>query len=308
MRKQMVQAEKKAIRCGDTRWLKKLEAEINTLLDKEAKMWSLRARVNWLKDEDRNTRFFHSKASQRRRRNYIKRLFDLLGQWTTQPNQVVNTAINIYQQLFTTSNPKNLKAVLAEIPQLVTIDMNATLTSTFTADEVERALKQMERLKSPGPDGMPPLFYQNYWSLVGNDVKEAILLYLNTGSLPKTLGHSFITLIPKVKNLEYISQYRPISLNNVLYRVFSKVLANRLKLVLPHIISEQQSAFLIDQLISDNILVAFETLHYVRNYCTGKTGYMALKLDMSKAYDQVEWNYMEKLMVKMGFCSSWVKL
>ena len=271
-------------------------------------MWSLQARVNWLKVEDKNTRFFHSKASQRRRRNYIKRVFDLLGQWTTQPNQVVNTAINIYQQLFTTSNPKNLKAVLAKIPQLVTIDMNATLTSTFTVDEVERALKQMERLKSPGPDGMPPLFYQNYWSLVGNDVKEAILLYLNTGSLPKTLGHSFITLIPKVKNLEYISQYRPISLSNVLYRVFSKVLANRLKLVLPHIISEQQSAFLIDQLISNNILVAFETLHYVRNHCTGKTRYMALKLDMSKAYDQVEWNYMEKLMVKMGFCSSWVKL
>ena len=137
MRKQMVQAEKKAIRCGDTRWLKKLEAEINTLLDKEAKMWSLRARVNWLKDEDRNIRFFHSKASQRRHRNYIKGLFDSSGQWTTQPNQVVNTAINIYQQLFTTSNLENLKTVLAEIPQLVTVDMNATLTSTFTADEVE---------------------------------------------------------------------------------------------------------------------------------------------------------------------------
>ena len=154
----MVQAEKKAIRCGDTRWLKKLEAEINTLLDKEAKMSSLQARVNWLKDEDRNTRFFHSKASQRRRRNYIKGLFDSSGQWTTQPDQVVNTAINIYQQLFTTSNLENLKTVLAEIPQLVTVDMNATLNSTFTANEVERALKQMEPLKSPGPDGMPPLF------------------------------------------------------------------------------------------------------------------------------------------------------
>ena len=108
-------------------------------------MWSLRARVNWLKDEDRNTRFFHSKASQRRRRNYIKGLFDSSGQWTTQPDQVVNTAINIYQQLFTTSNLENLKTVLAEIPQLVTVDMNATLTSTFTANEVERALKQIGR-------------------------------------------------------------------------------------------------------------------------------------------------------------------
>ena len=96
----------------------------------------------------------------------------------------------------------------------------------------------MAPFKSPDMDGMPPLFYQNYWSLVCSDVIEAILHYLNIGSLPSALGHSFITLIPKVKNPEYVSQYQPISLSNVLYRVFSKVLANRLKKILPHIISE----------------------------------------------------------------------
>ena len=170
-----------------------------------------------------------STSSQRRRRNYIRGIFDSSGQWTTQPDRVVQTIVNFYQQLFTSSNPENLEAMLAKIPQLMTDDMNTSLTNTFIANEVERALKQMEPLKSPGPDGMPPLFYQNYWSLVGTNVKEAILLYLNSGSLPKSLGHSFITLILKVKNLEYISQYRPISLTNVLYRVFSKVLANRLK-------------------------------------------------------------------------------
>ena len=76
---------------------------------------------------------------------------------------------------------------------------------------------------------MPPLFYQSYWSMVGNDVIESILLYLNMGTLPPALCHSFITLIPKVKNPKYVSQYRPICLSNVLYWVFSKVLANRLK-------------------------------------------------------------------------------
>ena len=129
----------------------------------------------------------------------------------------------------------------------------------------------MEPLKSPSPDGMPPQFFQSYWFLVGKDVKEAILRYLNSSMLLKSLGHSFITLILKVKNPEHISQYRPISLSNVLYRVFSKVLANRLKPFLSQLVSQHQSAFISDRLISDNILVAFETLHYMCNHCTGKT-------------------------------------
>ena len=94
----------------------------------------------------------------------------------------------------------------------------------------------------------------------------------------------------------------------MLFRVFSNVLANRLKSVLPGLISEHQSTFLTDKLISDNIMVAFETLHYMRNHSSGKTRFMALKLDMSKAYDCVEWPFMEKLLIKMGFNERWVQL
>ena len=83
-------------------------------------------------------------------------------------------------------------------------------------------------------------------------------------------------------------QFRPISLSNVLYRIFSKVLANRLQDIMPLLISEHKSAFMSNRLISDIILVAFETLHYMRNHTKGKTWFMALKLDMSKAYDRVE--------------------
>ena len=90
-------------------------------------------------------------------------------------------------------------------------------------------INYMLPLKSPGLDGMLPLFYQSYWSLVGTDVTKAILLYLNSGTLPLVLCHSYITLIPKVKNPEYVSQNRPISLSNILYRFFSQVLVNRLK-------------------------------------------------------------------------------
>ena len=134
----------------------------------------------------------------------------------------------------------------------------------------------MVPLKLPGLNGMPPLFYQSYWSLLGEDIIQAMLEYLNSGSLPPSLGHSFITLIPKVKSPKYISEYRPISLSNVLYRILAKVLANHLKKIMPQLISKHQSAFMLDRLITDNILVAFETLHYMRNHCTGKTGFRLL--------------------------------
>ena len=112
---------------------------------------------------------------------------------------------------------------------MVTNDMNKQLLEEFTVEEVEDTLKHMAPLKSLRPDGTPPLFYQSYWSLVGTNVTKAILLYLNSSTLPSALCHSFISLIPKVKNPECVSQYHPISLNNVLFRVFSMVLANRLK-------------------------------------------------------------------------------
>ena len=124
----------------------------------------------------------------------------------------------------------------------------------------------------------------------------------NSGTLPQPVNHTFITLIPKKKSPEHVSDFRSISLCNVLYKLFSKVLANRLKKFLPSIITEHQSVFVKDRLITDNILVAFETLHCMKNYSSGSSGYMALKLDMSKAYDRVEWSFLEQLMRKMGFC------
>ena len=145
----------------------------------------------------------------------------------------------------------------------------------------------MALLKAPSPDGMPPLFNQNYWSLVVDDVSKTILSYLNSASIPHPLNHTFITLIPKIKNPIAMFDYCPISLCNVLYKIFSKVLANRLKKILPSIITEHQSAFTKHRLISDNILVAFETLHSMITHKSHKSGYMAVKLDMSKAYDRV---------------------
>ena len=115
------------------------------------------------------------------------------------------------------------------------------------------------------------------------DTTHAVLSCLNSGSILKSINHTFITLILKVRNPEKVTEFRPISLCNVLYKIVSKVIANHLKPLLNSIISDTQSAFIADRLITDNVLIAFESLHYMKNNCTGKTGFMALKLDMSKA-------------------------
>ena len=140
------------------------------------------------------------------------------------------------------------------------------------------------------------------------DVHQVVLSSLNLGAILKSINHTFITLIPKVNNLEKVSDFRPINLYNVIYNIVSKVIANRLKPKLNSIISKTQSAFTADRLITDNILIAFESSHHMKTNCIGQKRFMALKLDMSKPYDRVEWIFLEKILLKMGFQASWVAL
>ena len=140
------------------------------------------------------------------------------------------------------------------------------------------------------------------------DVSQAVLSSLNSSSLLKSINHTFITLISKVKNPERVTEFRPISLCNVIYKIISKVIANRLKPLLNSIISETQGAFIANRLIIDNILIAFESLHNMKNNCTRKKGFMTLKLDISKAYDRMDRIFLKKILLKMVFQESWVAL
>ena len=122
------------------------------------------------------------------------------------------------------------------------------------------------------------------------------------------MNYTHIALIPKKNEPQYVSDFRPISLKNVMSSIVSKVLANRLKVILPNVISDAQSAFMPSRQITDNTTIVFEVLYRMRNKRKGKKGQMTIKLDIGKAYDGVEWEFLRQMMIKIGLDERWVRL
>ena len=285
-----------------------LRREINVLLDDEEIYQGQRAKAHWLKEGDKNTSFFHAQASERRKQNTILGIWDCCGRWCEGQDNIAQAAIDYFNNIYASASPSGIDEVIDAIPIRVTEEMNENLNKSFTREEVAIALKQIHPTKAPGPNGMSAIFYQKYWSIVGCSITNMILNVLNNNLSMSCLNKTNIALIPKVNNPKRMTDFRPISLCNVVYKLISKTIANRFKTLLPHFISKNQSAFIPDRLIIDNVLVAFELMHYLNHKTAGGDGYMAAKLDMSKAFDRVEWCFIKGVMVKLGFNSKWIDL
>lgn len=121
--------------------------------------------------------------------------------------------------------------------------MNDQLQREFTRDKVDEALFQMGLLKSPGPDGFGACFYQDFQNVSGDDVANVVLRFLNDELFDERINTTHIALIPKLESPSGVTDFGPISLCNVLYKIIAKTLANRLKKVLPEITSYNKSAF-----------------------------------------------------------------
>ena len=226
--------------------------------------------------------------------------------WLEDVDHIGQTFVHYFEELFTTSRPKVEQEMLDAIQPKVLARMNSTLMREFQAMEVEKALKQMHPLMAPGPDGMPPLFYHHFWPTIKSIVIHTALDFLNHGVSPPKFHDTHIVLIPKTKNPKKVTDYKPISLCNVAYKIASKAVANRMKPVLQEIIGENQSAFVAERLITNNILVAHEMMNHISKKRKGKCGEMAIKLDMSKAYDRAEWECLKQIMMKLGFHMKWI--
>ncbi|OMO82636.1 reverse transcriptase [Corchorus capsularis] len=192
------------------------------------------------------------------------------------------------------------------LPHIISHEMNEDMTKPISNEEVKMAAFDLGLHKAPGPDGYNGLFFQKFWSIVGDSVTRAVQSFFHRGHMLRELNQTNIVLIPKVKSPELVSQFRPISLCNYAYKVISKILALRLKQYMNLIISQHQSAFVEGRLIQDNILVANEIFHEFKIRKRGKNFDAAVKLDLNKAYDRVDWNLLAAIMKKFGFCDKWV--
>lgn len=255
-----------------------LQKRLERLLLQEEAHWQQRAKRHWLKGGDKNTSFFHQCTRDRKNRNLIDKLVDDEGRiWTA--SEDINTHISAYfSNLFSTSQPRweIIDQSLRFVEARVTAEMNRFLDRDFGDDEIRKAIFSINPTKAPGPDGFSSSFFHKTWRFTQDDIYKKVRKILNEGAPLQEWNETTITLIPKVKKAERIKDYRPISLCNVCYKVVAKVIANRWRCVLDKVIDDNQSAFIPGRLITDNILIGFECMHWLRK-SKSKEGYAALK-------------------------------
>jgi hypothetical protein len=180
------------------------------------------------------------------------------------------------------------------------------LRLAYSDEEIGNALFQIGPLKAPGKDGFPARFYQRHWGIFKEDITAAVKEFFRSGKMPEGINDTIIVLIPKKKNPVCLRDFRPISLCNVIYKVVSKCMVNRLRPLLQEIIAPNQSAFIPGRLITDNALIAFECIHSLQKSTDGKGKFCGYKLDLAKAYDRVDWKYLQDILTKLGFANQWV--
>ncbi|CAA7062301.1 unnamed protein product [Microthlaspi erraticum] len=229
----------------------------------------------WLALGDKNTSYFHAVTKGRK-------------------------AINKFSVMEDEDQNVALKPCISD-------DVNSHLTSIPTPDEIKQACFAIHPDKAPGPDGFSAGFFQANWDTVSSKIITEIQSFFTTGILPKNINATHVRLIPKVTSPKKVADYRPIALCNVYFKMISKILTLRLQPVLNGMISENQSAFVPQRAISDNVLITHETLHYLKTSKAKKQVYMAVKSDMTKAYDRIEWEFVRLVLERLGFHPKWIQ-
>ena len=211
-----------------------------------------------------------------------------------------------YQSLFSSQVTAEDSALLDLIPSIITSEHNSMLLAPPSIEEVREVevVFGLSADSAPGPDDFSGHFFRACWEIVCNDVHAAVLELFRRPSFPRAYTSTFLVLLPKVTHAKAIKDFRPVSLCNFAFQIFSRLFNNRLAPLLPLLISENQGAFVRGRSIIENISLAQELTHEINRKCQGNN--VILKLDMAKAYDRLEWQFLFDVLQKFGFCKEWI--
>ncbi|XP_045831535.1 uncharacterized protein LOC123922923 [Trifolium pratense] len=260
------------------------------------------SRSQWLKEGDANTKYFHSVLAGRRRRNAIS-VIQVDGVSLEGVNPIRQAVFSHFASHFKNQNMERPGVENLQFKRLNHFECSS-LIKPFTEAEVKSVVWDCDSFKSPGPDGINFGFFKDFWTELRGDVMRFISDFHRNGKLTKGINSTFIALIPKVDSPQRLNDFRPISLVSSIYKILAKVLANRLRLVIGSVISESQTTFVKDRQILDGILIANEVVDEARK---SKKELMLFKVDFEKAYDSVDWSYLDKVMESMLFPTLWRK-
>jgi hypothetical protein len=279
--------------------------------DKFGELWKLlkckerlifqRSRSKWLKEGDSNSKFFHGCVKARAKLNTISAL-KVNEVWLESPFEI-KTAVSNYFENHVASYPRRRPKLGGVVFPSISGEENLELTSPFTLEEIEEVVKSSDGNKSPGPDGFNFSFLKKFWELLKGDIRIMFDQFHGNSCLPKSFLSYFVTLIPKVSSPVSLSEFRPISLLGCLYKLIAKVLAKRLAKVMDSIIAPNQSAFIKGRNLVDGVVVVNEVVELARK---SRRECLIFKVDFEKAYDSVDWGFLEYMLHRFGFGELWI--
>ncbi|KAA3466349.1 reverse transcriptase [Gossypium australe] len=275
--------------------LETIQKAMEHVLNHEELLWRQKARCDWLQFGDRNTKFFHSRTKQRRKFNRVLALRIRNEEWWSEQSILSEEAVKYFEKLYG-ENPNPIPDIPSNIfPSLKEQDIDF-LKKPVLNEEIKKALFDMAPLKAPGSDGYHAHSFQSQWDLIGGAVCEWVQGIFAFKRIEGEFNNTLIVLIPKKDQPEDFSQFRPISLCSIMYKLVMKVIANRFKVVYPNFIFPEQAGFIAGRNISNNVIIAQEVIHSMHSRKVGKN-WMAIKLDLEKAYERVSWKFIDVSLV-----------
>jgi hypothetical protein len=283
-----------------------IRQQLEERLQQEEILWRQKSRVQWLKEGDKNTKFFHRSMIHRRFINRITKLENAHGTTLLSHQDIMKELTDYYHDLLSEPQVDRAEAigrVTTNILTLITQEQNEALMTPISQAEVDQAIQELPAGKAPGPDGFTTDFFHACWPMLKEEVWKLVEESHSSGKVLPALNATFLTLIPKEERVTNPKNFRPIALCNVIYKIISKVIALRLKPILPFIISKEQSGYVEGRQIMDSVILVHEVIHSLKST---RTPGMLLKLDLSKSFDKLSWQYIRETLVAFGFSANWI--